>query len=278
MNASKNILGFATALLVALPLAAANHDGDPLPDQAEVVCGFPAVANIVNSLPTVGGRCSGADYVSPIFNPPACPECSSVAFVDVVNVPLTSGADVPGVPLLPVPVPSFGPFQSPPVDQPVGTIQAMSQDGRYCIFVTPNGSPTLFQCFDLRGQDALIPPIGPVTLVHVDPQTVGPSPGVPEGGLGTTPPVPVPALSMDLNIHYQWVDSKIAQHIGPGLVNVYEPVDLLDANAISWWVNNGDRTTVSLTLTLRADGAPLQTVTVEAPYVGQALAAAVRLL
>jgi len=273
MHAQTLMIGIVIATLAPANLSAA--DTDPLPDPAEAaVCGFPALASVINSLPSAVGRCSGADFVTPVLNPPACPECTSTSMGSPSGGwPLTPAQDVAGVPLLPVGVPSQGPFQSPPVNQPAGTLQGAVSGQRYCITVTPSGSSPLSQCIDIGPAAPFVPPVGPVTLVGVPSQGVGPTPGLPAGGLGSTPPVHVGAASIDWAVSYRWVESHLNQRLGPGLVNVYEPVDLDNANEVSWWANNGNKTTASVSVTLRLDGVPVQTVSVSVPYVGQAIEA-----
>lgn len=268
------------AALLAIPLATASHDPDPLPDGAEALaCGFPAVSGALPLLPPWAGRCTTTDYQTSIFSGAACPECSARTSYATTNQPLTPAEDVAAQPLPPVPVTPMGPVPTPPVDVPVGTVQAQRESAtsqRYCVTFTPAGGAPLGQCVDVGPLAGLLPPVPPTPLVNVGSQNVGPTPGVPAGSLGASPPVHVSATSFDLSVSHAWIESRLNQRVGPGLVNLWEPVDADDATAVQWWANNGQLTPLSLSLTVRTDGAPLQTVAVNVPYAGQAAAAALK--
>lgn len=188
-------------------------------------------------------------------------------------MPLTPAQDVQAVALPPTSIPSQGPFNTPPVDQSVGTVLGFSSGQKYCVSLTPTNGNPVGQCVDVGPLATLIPPIGPTELVHVASVPIGPTPGVSSGQFGATPAGHAPATSFDVTVTTRWVESRLNQRVGPGLVNVWEPVDLDNPAEVQWWANNGDRTTLDLTLVLQTDGAALQTLTVSMPYVGQAAAA-----
>lgn len=278
MPSSNNLPAYATVLLIlGLPLAAADHDGDPLPDTAELLaCGFPAVSGTINSLPPAAGRCTGPDYSNPVFSQAACGGCQSRTLFGFVDEPLTPGEEIPPEPLPPVPVPPLGPFGTPPVNVPVATVEGRRDPGdpeRYCVTVTPAGQSPIPQCADLGSAAALLPPIGPLAVLGVPAQSVGPTPGIPAGGLGNTPPVPVPATSLDVVLSIQWVEGRLNQRIGPGAINYWEPIDLDDSADVLWFAANGQNTSLDLTLALRADGDIVESSTARIPFLGQIVAA-----
>lgn len=271
------LFGLVTLFTLSLQPAWAA-DTDPIPDVAEaLVCGFPALASVINALPSPAGTCvTASDYVSPVFEPTACPDCTSSTVYAIADATLSPAEDVAGIPLPPADIPAQGPYATPPVDQPVGTVVGFRDGQRYCVSVVPEQGNALGQCADVGPAATFLPPLGPLALVHVEPQSAGPTPEVTAGQLGGTPPAHAPATSLDLTVTARWVETRLNQRLGPGLVNYWEPVDADDPDAVQWWADNGDRTTVDLTLVLKADGAPVQTVTVAMPYVGQAVAATER--
>lgn len=280
---TRPIRTFATLALAATllaPAASAGHDGDPIHDLIEqIACGFPTFVNLLNSLPEAVGRCtSTTDLVLAVVSPAPCAECSQSDALSVQDMQLTPGQDVQSVPLPPEDVPAVGPVSTPEVGVPIGTLQAGQAVGnpqRYCVTFTPaNGGSPLFQCVDLGPAGPFVPPVPPTTLLTVDPVTVGPTPAVPEGSLGSTPAQRVPGTSVDIEIGHRWVESRLNQRVGPGLVNVWEPVDLDDAAALQWWAQNGHKTDAFVAITLKADGVPQGTAGAYLPFAGQAIAAA----
>ncbi len=265
------------APFVVAPTAAADHDGDPLNDAHEpLVCGTPALATLVNSLPSSAGRCSNGDFVTPLLNPSPCPDCEGATPVSLLDAPLTPSEDVePQGATLPQ-VPAQGPSYTPPVDQPIGTVWGYPAAGteQYCVRVTP-ASPgsVVAACVDVGPLAPLLPPVGPVPLVDVGSQQVGPTEPVGPIPLGPTPGMHVPATSIDVVAAIRWEEDRLNDRVTTDGLRVVEPVDFDHPEASRWWAENGDQTTLHLRVILRADGAPLQSLDAWVPYAGQAAAA-----
>lgn len=269
------------ALLVALLLLpnVLASDGDPLPDSVEqLVCGSPPLASVVqdaNGVTPLAGSCVGSDYVSPLFESAPCSTCTQSTLFSAVNQTLTQHVDVQRVPILPVPVPPLGPVNTPPLNEPVGTVDAFKDPldpEFYCVRAQPSGGATVFECVNLGSVGPLLPDLPPVDLVNVSSQKLGPTPGIGPGSFGSTPPESVPSLGFDLNVGIRWDEGRLSQGL-KGSVNAWEPVALLDANAVQWWAQNGDATSLDLQLVIREDGAPTQAILVHVPFAGQAAAA-----
>lgn len=274
---------FAAAALACLlgfapPSASADHDGDPLGDGIEaLVCGFPQVASAIGSLPPSAGRCvdsapptGGDDYVSPVFEPAPCAECSSAVVSDRRDEPLSQARDTAAVPLPPVEVPGVGTPPTPAV--PLGTIEGARQGAdEYCVTFTPEGGSPIRQCADVSAIAAsVMPPIPPTPFVQsVNPPDTSP---ISQGALAVVPGQHVPALSYDLTAEVRWVESRLNARLHDA-VTYWEPVDLDDPGEIQWWVDNGDKTTLHVRLVVKGDGVAIQTIDAYAPYVGQSIAA-----
>ncbi len=267
----------ALCLSLLAPFAIADHDGDPFPDNTEsVACATPLVATTLPMLPPVAGRCVGGDYVNPLAQASGpCSGCSVREVFSQEGIPIAPSHDVESVPLPPQPVPGLGPFQTPPVEQGVATLQGFPdpQDPeRYCLQVTSEESPVPV-CVDVGPLGDFMPPFGPVTLVEIDSETVGPTPGVDDGQFGSTPPQRTPALSADLAVSMSWDPSHFNARLTAGDQTLWDPVDFDDPDELLWWFNNPAETGFGIVVTVYQDDEPMAPVGVVVPFVGQAYAA-----
>lgn len=274
---ARHLIVVATALAM-FGLPAVIAEPDPIPNSAEsIICGFPALMNAINSLPDSTATCiTTSDLQVGAFEPRACPECSSTTQTDVPLTPLNPSHDVESVPLPPEGVPGQGPFPTPPVNVPAGTVAGFFSGSDYCVALTPQNQPTVSSCTDYGPLNAFLQPFGPIPLLNVPSQSVGPTPGVGEGELGNTPSEHVPAFSFEAESTTNWVESHLKRRSATAGQEIWEPVDLLNASEISWFADNGDKTTLHIHFHLYADGEEFQEVDQHVPYVGQALAALAR--
>lgn len=266
--------------LVALVLSAsaspALADGDVVPDNLEAaVCGFPAAANAINGLPAPAGRCTGPDYVSPLLQPPSCPECSSQTVFSEQGIDLFPGAHENPQPLPGEDVPAQGPFPVGGVQQDVVTLTLFREVGNpenYCITLDPASGAPVTQCIDAGPAGPLAPVLGPISLVNVPGTNVGPTPPVDDDELGYTPPVDAPSVTVDLAVTLSWVESRLNKRLS-GAVEVWDPVDLDDVSEVSWFASMPTQTAATITARPYLDGVAQPPVVVAVPFMGQVIAA-----
>ena len=271
----------ATLLVAAALAPPVGADNDPIPDNYEaIVCSFPPVSNALQSAPPTAGRCQGLDYVNPAFEAAsACPDCESATLLQFGNVSVTPGVNVQAVPLPPEDVDPLGPVQTPPIDQGVATLEGgrkATDPSQYCLTIRPEGGGTpQFACVALDAFAGAVPAFGPVPIVELEGESVGPTPGYEQGEVYTTPAERVKALSFDLALSARWQQERLKQRADTSAADVWEPVNLLDPAEVQWWNANAQQVSLTAKFTLRADRQAWQTVELVVPYMGQ-VAGAIR--
>lgn len=273
------------AVLILLPAASAdtNRDGDPLSDDAEgLVCGFPDVREALEALDGRAGTCDGFDYTHPhLGNGSRCDDGACRArLVRADTVDATPDVDVDSRPLPPASVPSFGPFVVPGQQADVVTLEGYRGPAdEYCLRVVLEGPgfepPPL--CAAVGPLQDVLPPVGPVTLVRTPRQEVGPTPGVDEGELGSSPAVHQGNTTVTVDVTAHWVEDRLKRRASFGQFEAWEPVDLLDPDDVGWWVDHGASTRLDVHVAWHdEDGSALAERSHALPHLGQAFAAAAR--
>lgn len=268
------------ALLVAPAVLA---EPDPLPPLVQsAICGTPSVASTLETFNGALGRCTGPDYSSPLFEPPACVgDCRTATPVERYDEPLTEEQDVASQPVPGEDVQGLGPVPVDGQNLPVATIEIYKdrEDGSehyWCVRVTPTSGSPQYVCPDVEPVFDFLPELPPVPLLETEDQSVGPTPSIPKGGVASTPAQHVGALTLDLVVAYTWEESHLHRNVKSSVRDVWEPFDTNSKVAQNWFAREGHTLPLRVTIALKNDGAVAWTREWILPYEGQLAAAAAR--
>ncbi len=291
MNYKNQKLAILLASLVALPGAAATHDGDPIPDNTELVfCNDPTVLFALTTLQGFAGTCNEDDYHHFVFavadaGPTTCQEFACHReLLALARTQRYAGLDIDPVPLPPEEVQSQT-VSTPPAPLPVALILDPEDPEGLCVVVLPEAEVERV-CIDLG------PVLGPLVrgnlpIEQVDEQSHTTDP-IPEGVAGSTPEQRIPAMSVEFSIGIDWAEDHLNRQIRTNQADSWLPVDILNPEEVAWWMENGSSTALVFNASVFQDGQASAgsdeldyvptTFQIEVPYAGQAVAAAARTL